>query len=76
MRLDNLKPAHARVGLILSTVLVFAWHVRAGFDPTLGAIAFALGFGYMMFEDRHQRAKRAGRAPTPPAAPPPPRTRS
>jgi Flp pilus assembly protein TadB len=79
MRLDKLKPAWVRAGLILATILVFAWHVQAGFDPTLGAIAFALALGLVTFESGRQRAKRVTReqaplaGPRPPAVPPPPR---
>jgi hypothetical protein len=64
MRLDKLKPAWVRAGLILATILVFAWHVQAGFDPTLGAIAFALALGLVTFESGRQRATAPSGAPS------------
>lgn len=67
MRLDKLRPGWVRAGLILATGLVYAWHVAADFDDTLGAISFLVSCGLPAFELR----RRASHASTPAAGPPP-----
>lgn len=68
MRLEKLKPVWIRAGLVLATILVFAWHVRADFDPTLGLIAYGISLGLVMYEGWREAAQQSNRGPTPAAA--------
>lgn len=68
MRFEKLKPVWVRAGLLVATIVLFAWHVRADFDPTLGLVAYVVSLGLVAYEGWRKAAQQSNRGPTPAAA--------